>query len=1583
MSIERLVEALEAVGIQADDRGVAEALWLAAHIDPPAGAGPAGERSRPSAAPVARTSPQSDPADSWPAPAAPEAWGVEQSDGRASLYPSGEETDRSSGTGHDAVLARSPAAVALPHTLDLLRALRPLKRRVPSPRELLLDEDATATWIADLATRTHGGSRILPVLRPAADRWLNLALVLDTGPSMAVWQPLVAELRMLFERLGAFRNLRLWHLHSTAQGAVLIHPQADPLTPLRSPRELIDPSGRQAVLLVSDCVDDKWRTRAVDHVLDLWGRRGPLALVQPLPQRLWARAGMSPVPVQIHSTQPALPNHRLMVEPDDRHARAAMSDSLPIPILEIAPDWLAAWVSVLVGTAGAGVDAIVTTARPGQHRPPQPQRLPEPHSPLDRVTRFRASASPQAFKLAGYLAVTSVTLPIMRLVQRVMLPNSRPSHLAELLLSGLLHTVHEGSPAHPDQRQYEFVDGVRDVLLGTLRRSEAALVVDEVSAYVASRLGQALDSAALLTMPRGFGDYSLAPASRPFAHIPIQILYRLGGRYAELADRRSAQGITTGPSEPPPAPATRRSGKGQRRLRPLLAVVSYSQADGRQIAMRLRHELQTLSPPIEPWIDLDLPRGYPFPQEVLNAIGACDVVLFVVTRDSVQSPWCQRELGYARDLGKPILPLQTKVDVDAASSLELEGLSAIDFTDWSTGWDALRQALIRLASPEARLESLRTQRAAFARKASNAKEASRRRRYRRKLEELDARIQEEQRRQADPEASSREVVEGIRLGMAQERADDTAPADRAGIRVINPSPPRLPDQFVDRTLETQRLWGHLQDPSIRLVAIVGRDGIGKTAMISRLLDSLQADPGRVRMGALIYLPTQGSRLISPALLLEDLRKAAPDQDSTSHLAEPGKDSALTVPERLDKVIAQLAGRSVLVVIDNAEDLLDTQGRLRDPDMDEMIRALVIRGHHGVKLLLSTRKAPESLLREFLGSTARLNLDRGIPPADASRLLRRLDSADLLGLGSAPQEYLERAHRLTGGHPRAMELLYGVLQGDPETSLPELLDDMNRMPDDQDTVGYLIVRLFDRLGPDDRRVMQALAIYGRPVRAAAVDHLLQRYLAGYRSEPALRRLLDRRLIRQDDDRFYLPPTPDGEVALSGIPLGVPSDGDREPPPLTRLALLHRAAGYFAAVRRPSVDRLDHLSPQFAEIDLRMRGQDYQAALRLITEIDQEYLRRWGQSDTVAPWRAQLVGKLGNPALELHNLSWLAAARQQWERLTEAIDLLTDALRLARSLGDRVAQIRIQIALGGVYFDNGEVGKAARCYKQALRAAGKRMQPEEARARAGLMLCWGETGQFRGALDQYATALTLISGRHDPDSQILQAELLLNTGWIYAELGQTEDALDQLRRGQMLARRLRDQQLEGLCLDAQAQVLIDIGDLARAIQVATDAVVLGAIIRSPQLSRTANTTLALAHLCAGNLDAASAAADNAGRHRRSRRALDAFAMQGIIAFRKGDLEKASLAFMDALMLAETFREREGRNFQVLDTIGLVLCGLALCGHHEQLHHAVSAYRAARAITIGQGAVRRSLQLLDELGLGGNRELIAAARRAARGP
>ena len=86
----------------------------------------------------------------------------------------------------------------------------------------------------------------------------------------------------------------------------------------------------------------------------------------------------------------------------------------------------------------------------------------------------------------------------------------------------------------------------------------------------------------------------------------------------------------------------------------------------------------------------------------------------------------------------------------------------------------------------------------------------------------------------------------------------------------------------------------------------------------------------------------------------------------------------------------------------------------------------------------------------------------------------------------------------------------------------------------------------------------------------MDDLLRDYVKGLESRRVLEGLYRRRLVRRDGDRYYLPPRPEGELVLKSIRYGDQVERDDGPPRFTQVALLHRAAGYFADTRVPERD-----------------------------------------------------------------------------------------------------------------------------------------------------------------------------------------------------------------------------------------------------------------------------------------------------------------------------------------------------------------------------------------------------------------------------
>lgn len=560
--MQQFLAMLKQTGLELDADEIADALWLATQIGQ-------GET----------TEAQSEPLDTDPSPdrnlgtreqtlppPLPEAPAIPPAQVSVSPpppLPSSAPASTFRGASGSVIPFQAPAAPALRKSLELGRSLRPLMRKVPSRQVQILDEEATAIQIAESA----GQRQWLPVFQPAPERWLDLALVVEETRSTIIWQELIAEFQTLVERQGAFRTIRTWtlqtdpHASATAsnigtgraeQTSFQLFPETTGTIGLprpRSYRELLDPGGRQLILVISDCISPAWRQGGIHAVLKQWSEAGPLAIVQLLPERLWNRSALGlGLPVQLSALLPGVVSSQLEVTNLLVWETVDLTKALTLPVVTLEPESLTQWAQVVAGmgkaqTAGMVFDLGFVQEAPGIAQP-STLREPAQRSPEALVQEFRATASPLARRLAGLMSLVPVSLPVIHLVQEAVLPASRQVHVAEIFMSGLLQVIPEtrtdGSP-----EQYEFVDGVRERLRASVSKSEALTVLDQVSQYIAERAGLSIKSFAALLLANTLAEVegtAVGAEVERFAELSVETLRRLGGEYAALVKEIEGRG---------------------------------------------------------------------------------------------------------------------------------------------------------------------------------------------------------------------------------------------------------------------------------------------------------------------------------------------------------------------------------------------------------------------------------------------------------------------------------------------------------------------------------------------------------------------------------------------------------------------------------------------------------------------------------------------------------------------------------------------------------------------------------------------------------------------------------------------------------------------------------------------------------------------------------------------------------------------------------------------------------------------------------------------------------------------------------
>jgi TIR domain-containing protein/interferon-induced transmembrane protein len=117
--------------------------------------------------------------------------------------------------------------------------------------------------------------------------------------------------------------------------------------------------------------------------------------------------------------------------------------------------------------------------------------------------------------------------------------------------------------------------------------------------------------------------------------------------------------------------------------------VSYSRKS-RSIADSLATDLTELGESV--WLDEELSGGQSWWNEILSEVRRCDLFVFVLDPDSLNSAACKSEYEYAAGLGKPILPVLVSEKV--STGLLPPALSQIQFVDYRT---QERKAVLQLA----------------------------------------------------------------------------------------------------------------------------------------------------------------------------------------------------------------------------------------------------------------------------------------------------------------------------------------------------------------------------------------------------------------------------------------------------------------------------------------------------------------------------------------------------------------------------------------------------------------------------------------------------------------------------------------------------------------------------------------------------------------------------------------------------------------------------------------------------------------------------------------------------------------------
>jgi len=501
-----LVEALRSAGLEFSSRDLQDILLLARRLDAPAGAAP-----QPNVTPAA-------PADEMamrqdPPPASEEDLPATPQQPQSAADPAAEQVRLHSGadTGHipgKTLLLRGVAP--LNATADYRRSLYPFMRRVPTPRCEILDEELTATHFVDTGVW-------MPSYRPATERWFDVTLLIEDTPSVDVWQEALELLAQTFRNQSGMRSVSLYRLVTGVQPHLVSLPSGA----VHEFEHLQRGGVRQLIIFATDGTSADWRDGRMYNLLAPLAAVSQVSIMQLLPQRTWRHTALGEPLIQLQVEYPGQPSSALRAQVPWWLDCDAAGRALRLPALSMRVPDLAAWAQAIHARGSALMPGWLVPASGGEGTTGSAT----PAQPCEYIATYQHTVSPQAYDLAVFLsAVDPLTVPVMRLVMRAMLPAAGNDVLAEFLVGGLLEQLSPASVPR-DEREYRFRPGLREQLAGALRISEDRRIKQQLQAVgrvIAEQTGTGGTLKVRFASPDGHP--RLSEWTLPFAEVSLRAL---------------------------------------------------------------------------------------------------------------------------------------------------------------------------------------------------------------------------------------------------------------------------------------------------------------------------------------------------------------------------------------------------------------------------------------------------------------------------------------------------------------------------------------------------------------------------------------------------------------------------------------------------------------------------------------------------------------------------------------------------------------------------------------------------------------------------------------------------------------------------------------------------------------------------------------------------------------------------------------------------------------------------------------------------------------------------------------------------
>jgi tetratricopeptide (TPR) repeat protein len=536
--------------------------------------------------------------------------------------------------------------------------------------------------------------------------------------------------------------------------------------------------------------------------------------------------------------------------------------------------------------------------------------------------------------------------------------------------------------------------------------------------------------------------------------------------------------------------------------------------------------------------------------------------------------------------------------------------------------------------------------------------------------------------------------------LAHAQANSRESSDEPGRRIVGTLPQGLSELFKDRVEITKQIKKLLLAPDTakRAIVILGRSGIGKTAVACKILKAIEADVEHV--DGLIYLGANSTNISFDAFYSASAVMFGREKRRTLESMEHHG-----IRQKINRLLEYFRDGHYIVLLDNLESLLRSDGQIADDSFRSLFECF-LQADHGVRFLITSRQEICTSSDELMKFTFFVPLE-ALMVRDAAQLLSELFKGRELQV-KADLEAIKLAAERARGIPKALEAIAGLLSRDPTRTLHSLLKDVRTF--DAAVADAFSKIAYDQLSVGGRKVMEALAVFDGLVPEAAVSWLLQPYSEELDVHETLIQLWRGRFWSSPQESTLEETSRDlyGEGLLLNLH---PIDREYSRAQISKdrlvsynfYALNRRAASWYRQRRLPRERwfSITALEPQIREFNHLIRAEAYEEAASVLDEFDVDYLVWNGHAETARSMRLQLEGEIQDLRLLMLHERASGFASLVLGPTEDAISHLERMLHLAHQLQDLTAEIDARSSLGDAYRRTGSLEKAEQVLSDAYK------------------------------------------------------------------------------------------------------------------------------------------------------------------------------------------------------------------------------------------------------------------------------------------